>query len=464
VFVIDRGVQNQLGSEDYGMYYALFNFSYLFNILLDLGISNLNNKEIAQNPIILKKYFSGLFRIRILLFFLFVSTTFLFAVFLAYNSVELKMLALLCFNHFLSFTIIFLRTNISGKMMFKTDSFISVLDKTLVIVFCLPFLFIPVFQEVFTIQGFVLIQTITMLITVLVAAFFSLKSKEKKVFQHFNKTFVVAILKKSLPYASIVFLMVLFYRSNPFLIERLTENGKYLAGEYAKGTRVFDAFSMLGFLFVSILYPLFSRLLKQDSEDVKSILKVSTNFLIIPAVIVSAVCFYFSKEVLDLLHNENSFETIRAFSMVVLCVIPTSIIHIYGTLLTSNGNLKYLNITYLISCVLIYTLGVFLINKFSLFGASAVFLGTHVLVALSLIVYCFFNQNLKKVLDNLNGIRLVLFIIFSGIMTYSIKNMIELDWITQVAITVISIFILSIFLRLFSPMELLKILKSNPTD
>ena len=37
---IDREVQNLLGDASYGTYQALFNFSYLFYILLDLGITN----------------------------------------------------------------------------------------------------------------------------------------------------------------------------------------------------------------------------------------------------------------------------------------------------------------------------------------------------------------------------------------------------------------------------------------
>ena len=43
---IDRSVQNSVGAADYGMYFALFNFSFLLNIILDFGITNFNNKNI----------------------------------------------------------------------------------------------------------------------------------------------------------------------------------------------------------------------------------------------------------------------------------------------------------------------------------------------------------------------------------------------------------------------------------
>ena len=46
---IDRAVQNAVGTEQYGFYYSIFGFSFLLNILLDLGITNFNNKNISQN-------------------------------------------------------------------------------------------------------------------------------------------------------------------------------------------------------------------------------------------------------------------------------------------------------------------------------------------------------------------------------------------------------------------------------
>ena len=47
---IDRGVQNALGPEVYGVYFALFNFSYVFQVILDFGINNYNNRLIARSP------------------------------------------------------------------------------------------------------------------------------------------------------------------------------------------------------------------------------------------------------------------------------------------------------------------------------------------------------------------------------------------------------------------------------
>ncbi len=64
---IDRGVQNAVSAQAYGVYYALFNFTYLFNILLDFGITNYNNRTIAQHTNLLGKYFARIVPLKILL-------------------------------------------------------------------------------------------------------------------------------------------------------------------------------------------------------------------------------------------------------------------------------------------------------------------------------------------------------------------------------------------------------------
>ena len=55
---IDVGVQNSVGAADYGLYFAVFNFTYLFNMLLDMGITNFNNRNIARHSQLLSKHLS----------------------------------------------------------------------------------------------------------------------------------------------------------------------------------------------------------------------------------------------------------------------------------------------------------------------------------------------------------------------------------------------------------------------
>ena len=59
IFGIDRVVQNRIGLAEYGTYLALFNFSFLFGIVLDFGLSNFNNRAVARHPSRLASYLPG---------------------------------------------------------------------------------------------------------------------------------------------------------------------------------------------------------------------------------------------------------------------------------------------------------------------------------------------------------------------------------------------------------------------
>ena len=50
IFGIDLVVQNRVGPAAYGSYFALFNFAFLFNVLLDFGINNFNQRLVARDP------------------------------------------------------------------------------------------------------------------------------------------------------------------------------------------------------------------------------------------------------------------------------------------------------------------------------------------------------------------------------------------------------------------------------
>ena len=116
---VDREVQNLLGDASYGTYQALFNFSYLFYILLDLGITNFNSRAVAQDPKNLSKHFGGLTEIKLLLGLLYAAAVFVVGYFCGYNEgLKFKLLCWCGLNQILLSFILFLRSNIQGLLAF----------------------------------------------------------------------------------------------------------------------------------------------------------------------------------------------------------------------------------------------------------------------------------------------------------------------------------------------------------
>ena len=86
IFGIDASVQNRVGASAYGLYFSLLNLSFLFNILLDVGINNYTTKNIAQYPHLVGRYWGKIMSFRLILFFLYAALTLIMALIFGYDS------------------------------------------------------------------------------------------------------------------------------------------------------------------------------------------------------------------------------------------------------------------------------------------------------------------------------------------------------------------------------------------
>ena len=115
IFGIEKAVQEQVGTAAYGIYFAIFNFSFLLTILLDFGITNFNNKNIAQNSHLFTKHFSSLFTLKLLLAVIYIITVVIIGLVIGYDTRLMKLLLIQGFNMFLIFFINYLRRRLGNS-------------------------------------------------------------------------------------------------------------------------------------------------------------------------------------------------------------------------------------------------------------------------------------------------------------------------------------------------------------
>lgn len=379
---IDVEVQNQVGAEAYGLYFAIFNFTFMFNILLDMGITNFNNRNIAQNRQLLDKHLSGIIGLRCLLGVIYLAVVFLVALLIGYRGTMLKLLFWTGINQFLNTFLLYLRSNVSALMMFKTDSVLSVLDRLLMILLCGILLWGNITTQPFHIEWFVYSQTIAYLTTIIVAlAIVIHKSHLRRL--HWSRPFNLMILKKSLPFATLTLLMSFYYRIDSVMIERLLPSNisAMQAGIYASAFRLLDALVMISYLFSVILLPLFSKMIKAK-EDLTTVIKPSVSLLYLMSVSAVAILFCFRDPVMSWLYTEHVSASAAVFAILIPCFIPMSFTYIFGTLLTANGSMKRLNITAAIGIAVNFSLNLILIPKLQARGAAIASISTQCTVSL----------------------------------------------------------------------------------
>ena len=454
---IDRAVQNAVGTEQYGFYYALFNFSFLFNILLDMGITNFNNKNISQNNHLLSKHFASIVMLRLLLAGIFTLVTIIGGLTVGYTPDMMKMLIAVIFNQILLSFIMYLRSNLAGLHLFKTDSLVSVLDRLIMIVIC-GFLLVTYSESGnFQIQWFIYAKTAAYLLAAAITLAIVIDKAKVRRF-NWRWPFFLMILKKSSPYAVLTLLMTFYYRIDVVMLERMLpfRVGANEAGIYASAYRLLDASNMIPLLFAGLLLPIFSRMIKLK-ENVEELVRLSVSLLVIPAMVVASCCYFYSYELMDLLYSGDHIEESSAvFRILIACFIPISATYIFGTLLTANGNLKQLNIMAGIGMLINVVLNVILIPKFSSLGAAMSAIVTQVFAALTQIIMVQHAFKFKvNVSFLLRTIGFAVACIFLNI--YILK--LDLFWMYRFIISASACFMLAFAIRVIHIRNLYRIIR-----
>lgn len=453
---IDRAVQNATGAVEYGAYYALFNFSFLFNILLDLGITNFNNRNISQNRHLLDKHLSGIIMLRIALAGLYFLFSLGASVIIGYSALQIQMLIMLLLNQVLVSFILYLRSNLAGLHMFKTDSVVSVLDRTIMIAFCAALLWGNITSQPFQIEWFVWAQTLAYIITVIITL---LLLSRKATFSRlsWNKLFFLMILKQSYPFAILFLLMTFYNRIDSVMIERLLPNGSQEAGIYAQAYRLLDAANMIAFLFAGLLLPMFAHMLKKK-ENIRDLLRLAYSLLAVPAVMLASIAISFRKEIMDLLYKEHVAESSTVFAILMCCFFAISTTYIYGTLLTANGNLRQLNVMAMAGMVLNIVLNFILIPRYFAKGAAIASLTTQFITAFIQVLLCY---RIFKLEPNINLIlRFLIFTIATLSLTFMVGTS-GIEWKTGVLISIGIGLSISFILKLISIKSMLMIVRNG---
>ena len=344
---IDRTVQNVTGAEEYGFYFAILNFSFLFNILLDLGITNFNNRNIARHHQLLTKHFSGIVSLRLALAVVYFAVTITAGLLIGYNTRQMTFLAILGGNQFIASFILYLRSNISGLLMFRADSILSVLDRLLMILICGILLWTNVAGTDFRIEWFILAQTAAYSLTALAALLIVLRRSSVRRIT-LKKAFSLMILKQSFPFAVLILLMTFYNRIDSVLLERLLpgSEGNYQAGIYASAWRLLDAMNQIAFLFAGLLLPIFSHMIRKG-DAVAPMVRMAFNMLFTLSLSVAMFSAFYSFELMDLFYRDHEEDSAAVFFILMWCFVLVATTYVFGTLLTANGNLFYLNISYI---------------------------------------------------------------------------------------------------------------------
>ncbi len=463
---IDRQVQNVVGTQDYGFYFAIFNFSYLFVIFLDFGIANYNNRNIARNGELLQSHFGGIASLKLILGVFYGLIIFLLGLLIGYDRHQMILLAWIGFNQFILSFILYLRSNISGLLLFKTDSIISVLDRLLMIAIVGVLLWTGIAKGKFAIEWFVYSQTAAYLVTAFVALFVLLKNSGK-ISLRWDWPFFKSTIKSSLPFALLFLIMSFYSRVDSVLIERLLpgSSGGEQAGVYAQAYRLLDAGQNMAFLFAVLLLPLFSKMIK-ERQAVGPLVKLSSSILLAGALLIAISSQFYARDLMTLMYSRHLGEGMAAyalrmnqsaaiFGLLMWSFVAISSSYIFGTLLTANNNLNVLNVVAFSGLALNLVLNFLLIPSYQAYGSAVATFVTEFLTAglqIYLVVKYFQMKINWKLVLSFAG-----FIISLVIIGVIMQDFLTIDWKVKWLIFLMAGGIVAVLLRLWNLKNFVKI-------
>ncbi len=348
IFVIDRNVQLTVGHEAYGLYGALLSLTIIFNILLDLGITNFNNKNIASDQSQMMYALPNMIMAKGILSLLYLIVIFIMAYVFGYTGQALRLLIWLGVLQLLNSFLQYLRSNISAHHDFKLDALLSVLDKIIMILICSVLLFSNNYKSLFKIEWFVYSQIIAYLLAITAAMVITIRRYTKIHFHLFSAKEIMKLGKQSLPYALLILLMSIHMRSDTLILERLkgaTENSYYSAAY-----RILDAVNMLGVLFAGILLPMFSRMIN-NGTSLNNILKTSIHILLPISLGIVAFSIAYKQNIMQLLYHDGSQHLQQTYMYIIASFPAYCLMYVFSTLLTANGNIVLLIKIACVGCI-----------------------------------------------------------------------------------------------------------------
>lgn len=453
LFGIDRTVQNTVEGDGYGLYFTLFNFTFIFQIVNDFGIQNFNNRNIAQHRHLIDKYFPNILVLKAGLGIVFFILILLFGWLFGYAPEYTSLLALIGFNQLLNSLMLFLRSNVSGLGHYRLDSLLSIMDRLLLIVLCGAMLWGNIMPGPFQIEWFIWAQTIALGSTCLLA-FGIVRRYLGSLSFRYNRPLLLLLLKRSAPYALSIFLMTAYYRLDGIMIEQLLPDGITEAALYATAYRLYEASNMIGFLFASLLLPIFSRMLSKG-ESTDGLALLSYQLITSGAIALFAGVFFFRTPIMEALYDSGSSYSGRILLYLCASFVAVAGTYIFGTLLVANGDMRRLNYIFASGLGINLLLNALLIPTMKAEGAAIATCGTQFFVLTSELYLA--RKVLKTPMPPTLWLKLGVYLVLLLLIGQGLIPLLETTWYWTFGGILALGGLIAILLRLIDLRELLKL-------
>lgn len=322
-FVLLMFLPRYLGSEDYGRLYLALSVKMMLGLLIDFGGNFLITKEVARSKEVGIKVLNSYLILRVLLWAIAVGTLILLSEVLGYSQhVHLLILVLVIGKLFEGGTLA-LKSYFEGIERTEYPSVGMIVERVFISIFSVAALLMGADS-----LAIAVIFAVGMLLNFIVIGWFSRKFIAIK-YQFDSKTF--QLLGSGLPYFLFSLFTVIYFRVDAVMLSSMTT--ETVTGWYGGAYRFFDTVMVFPIIYTTAIFPIFSKLWKDENGLLEDTLGKSLKFILILGVPIAMLIFLFSEPIIEFFMGLEEYGP----SVLVLQIFALTIPLIYVDFILSSA-------------------------------------------------------------------------------------------------------------------------------
>lgn len=306
-------IARYLGAEGYGQFAFAMNFSSLFFIFSDLGVSTLAVKEIARNHNIAKKYLDNIAALKL---FLSILTIFLlcFVVSFLGKPFAINLMVYLFSGYILISSVSEFMSSVLNAYEKLEYVALSIIIRG-VVLFALISLFVFLDLGIYYIILAYLFGTLCSLVYLI----YILRKKIFKFTLRFDLSFITALLRRASPYALSLAFASIYLSIDSVLISHFI--GDIEVGYYSLGYSLIIAFYVFPAIITKVYFPRMSIYFNSDKPKLRYLFKSLLIKLCIAAVLLVIFLYYISTPLFLFLYGSEFGDSIIVFQLLLFALL-----------------------------------------------------------------------------------------------------------------------------------------------
>ncbi len=371
-------IARQLGEVGLGLYSFAFAFTEILGLMSDVGIYTLVIRDVSRKKEDAEKYMNHYLSLKILLSALFLIIGGIVLLFLPFP-IEKKwiiFLAIIAYSFYKLSNPFFTILRAYEKMGFESLS--EILDKALTLAVVVLALFFH-YGLLMILIGMILVR----ILLFFVSYFFTHRTIAKPRFV-IDYKFWFYLMNESKYFWFINILGIVYFQVDTLMIGFI--HGDAAVGIYNASYRLVAALAFIPVSLMAALFPITSRLFKEDKDLLRQIFLKTIRYLVLLAVPILLLTVILAPEIIQFLYNGQFHQSILVLQILIFAQMFVFFNHIASITLNSIDLQKRVTVITALTLLLNVCLNAFLIPYYSYNGAAIATVASE-LVNLGCLIY-----------------------------------------------------------------------------